>query len=144
MYNPADLLNWAVSKVEYAVENGLTLKGLHDLMDSEFARRFAERRQSFVEANPKFSIGREVEGNDSPDDWARVNITSATQRLEVPPSLRKAIWMDTLAYMVGAGIQLEAEDMFRTLDHECHMDREKADALTRPRTTPVTTGDLPF
>ena len=143
MYNPADLLNWAVSTVEYAVENGLTLKGLHDLMDSEFSQRYQVYLEKFLKANAKVSISKQVAGQ-SDDAWARVNITSATQRLEVPPSLRKAIWMDTLAYMIGEGIQLEAEDMFRTLDHECHMDREKADALTRPRTTPVTTGDLPF
>jgi len=143
MYNPADLLNWAVSKVEYAVENGLTLKGLHDLMNAEFSQRYQVYLEKFLKANARVSIGKQVAGQKD-DVWARVNITSATQRLEVPPSLRKAIWMDTLAYMIGEGIQLETEGMFQTLDNECRMDREAADALTRPRTTPVTTGDLPF
>ena len=112
-------------------------------MDSEFSQRYQVYLEKFLKANAKVSISKQVAGQ-SDDAWARVNITSATQRLEVPPSLRKAIWMDTLAYMVGEGIQLETKGMFRTLENECRMDREAADALTRPRTTPVTTGDLPF
>ena len=143
MLNPGDLFNWAGSKGACAVENGLTLVELHKLMDSEIAQQFAKHCEKFVKANPRVSVGSNPRGVDE-TEWARVNITSATQRMEVPPHLRKAIWMDTLTYIISEGIQISTDGMFTSIAPEI-LDREKADALSRPRNTPVISEDgLPF
>ena len=143
MLNPGDLLNWAVSKVAFAVEHGLTLVELHKVMDSEISQQFAKHCEVFVAANARVSIGSNSRNIDEAE-WARVNITSATQRMEVPPNLRKAIWMETLTYIISEGIPISTEGMFNSIAPEI-LDREKADALSRPRNTPVISEDgLPF